>query len=159
MIQVPVPAAVLSPDRRYRYFLSRQLAFDGKIVTFVGLNPSTADATQDDPTIRRCMGFAASWGARELWMVNLFAYRDPKPTALAAAQDPIGPDNDKWLDSAIAQSDVVVAAWGNHATLMGRSDLIRQRYQGRLTALKVTARGMPSHPLYMPSTMLPTPYS
>ena len=80
---------------RYRYALRRTFPAGQGTVLFVGLNPSTADAHVDDPTIRRCMGFAAAWGHRELWVANLFALRSPYPDALLGADDPVGPRNDR----------------------------------------------------------------
>lgn len=151
MISSPAQLAVLSQDGRYRYFLSRNLNFEGPIVVFIGLNPSTADATHDDPTIRRCMSFAKQWDARELWMVNLFGYRSTSPNVLKQVQDPVGPDNDQWLNTAVEKADIVVASWGNHSTLMGRGETIKARHSGKLHALRVTRLGMPNHPLYIPS--------
>ena len=150
-----IPAVVLSPDEVYRYFLSRSWNETGKIIAFIGLNPSTANAVTDDATIRRCMRFARDWGGGSLWMVNLFAFRATKPQKMLNASDPIGPENDLWLDRVVSSADLVVAAWGNHGSLLNRSELVRCRYQGRLNALSVTARGMPGHPLYIPSDVLP----
>lgn len=150
-----MPAAVMSPDETYRYFLSRSWSDTGKIIAFIGLNPSTADAITDDPTIRRCTRFAKDWGGGSLWMVNLFAFRATKPQNMLYAIDPVGPENDLWLDRVISCADLVVAAWGNHGSLLNRSELVRNRYQGRLNALSVTARGMPGHPLYLRADALP----
>lgn len=150
-----MPAAVLSSDEAYRYFLSRSWNETGKIIAFIGLNPSTANATTDDPTIRRCMRFAKDWGGGSLWVVNLFAFRATCPQVMLGATDPIGPENDLWLDRVVSSADLVVAAWGNHGSLLNRSELVRGRYPGRLNALSVTARGMPGHPLYIRSDTLP----
>lgn len=158
MLSDPSPSAVISADGVYRYFLSRQLSFEGRIVVFIGLNPSTADATDDDATIRRCVSFAKSWGGRELWMVNLFAYRNKNPASLKVIADPVGPDNDAWLESTISKADIVVAAWGNHATLGGRGAKVQSRYAGRLQTLKITSKGMPSHPLYIAATETLKPF-
>ena len=144
-----MPAAVMSDCDRYRYFLSRRLGCSSRIVAFIGLNPSTADATHDDPTIRRCVGFARCRDAGMLVMVNLFALRSTDPAALRTHIDPIGPDNDAWIDYAISVADVVIAAWGNGGLLLGRSDTVSSRYKGRLEAFEVTKAKMPKHPLYI----------
>ena len=89
--------AVFSPCRTYRYALSRVWAADKPYALFIGLNPSTADETLDDPTIRRCIDFAKRWGYGGLVMANLFAYRATNPSEMKAATDPVGVANDEWL--------------------------------------------------------------
>ncbi len=84
--------AHLSICRRYRYALLRRWG-EGKNAMFIGLNPSTADETADDPTIRRCVSFAKAWGFGGLCMANLFAYRATNPADMLMQADPIGPDN------------------------------------------------------------------
>ncbi len=81
----------------YRYSLWREWDSRRPIVAFVMLNPSTADAAKDDPTIRRCASFARSWGYGSLEVVNLFAYRASEPKRLRQTPDPIGPANDDYL--------------------------------------------------------------
>jgi hypothetical protein len=154
----PTPAAVLSPDSRYRYFLARRWDARGKVIAFIGLNPSTADEWTDDPTIRRCIQFAKDLGGGALWMVNLFALRSTKPFALAHASDPIGPDNERWLHAVVAEADLSIAAWGNGGMLSGRAAVVSARFAGKLYALSVTRRGMPGHPLYIPAERRPQPY-
>ncbi|UXC17445.1 DUF1643 domain-containing protein [Comamonas squillarum] len=144
-----IPAAVISDCGQYRYMLSRQIGLTDRVVTFIGLNPSTADATLDDPTIRRCIGFAKRRDAGLLVMVNLFALRSTDPRALQAHTEPVGPENDTWIDRAVSMADIAIAAWGNGGTLMGRSDAVRGRLQQRLEALAITNTGMPKHPLYV----------
>jgi hypothetical protein len=144
-----LPAAVISDCSQYRYLLSRRIGFSDRIVAFIGLNPSTADANLDDPTIRRCIGFAKRRDAGLLLMVNLFALRSTDPKALRLHPAPVGPENDSWIDRAMSISDIAIAAWGNGGALMGRSDSVRQRFQGRLQALAITNTGMPKHPLYV----------
>ena len=153
-----IPAAVLSSDAIYRYFLSRAWEPSGKVIAFIGLNPSTADASTDDPTIRRCVQFSKDWGGGSLWMVNLFAFRATKPEKLLQAADPIGVENDLWLDKAINSADLVIAAWGNHGSLLDRSTAVRSRFLGKLHALSVTGRGMPGHPLYLRADTVPQAY-
>lgn len=157
LTQDDAPTAVISNCSQYRYFLSRRINSSLRIVTFIGLNPSTADETRDDPTIRRCVNFAKEWGAGALWMVNLFAFRATKPAVLLGIADPIGSDNDVWLERAISSSDVVVAAWGNEGRLLGRAEVVSRRYAGRLLALSITKSGMPGHPLYIRADTKPVP--
>jgi hypothetical protein len=150
-----VDDAIFSGDGLYRYWLSRTIAPAGKRVTFIGLNPSTADASKNDPTISRCINFAAQWGAATLIVVNLFAYRSTDPRALSRASDPVGPENDAWLKKALIESDLVIAAWGNRGTLKGRAELVKKMFPNQLHTLRLTKRGMPSPPLYLPSRITP----
>ena len=146
--------ATTARDGRYRYSLTRRWS-RGPRVTWVLLNPSTADARQDDPTIRRCIDFSRRWGFGALEVVNLFALRTPYPEVLRAATDPVGPLNDRALRRAIARSDAVVAAWGAHGALAGRADAIRAALPDDALALGLTARGEPAHPLYLPGDCEP----
>ncbi|WP_425164687.1 DUF1643 domain-containing protein [Delftia lacustris] len=156
--KIEYPPAVISEDGQYRYFLSRTWNTEGKIVAIVGLNPSIADASIDDPTIRRCCRFARDWGGGALWMVNLFAYRSTDPKFLANANDPVGPENDYWLEKAATHADILVAAWGNGGILMDRAHKIKRKFQGKLLALRITKNGMPGHPLYIKAETRPIPY-
>ena len=90
-------------------------------MTFVMLNPSTADAEKFDPTVRRCFGYACDWGFGSMEVVNLFALRSTYPKVLAKAADPVGPENDVVILKAVKESDLVVAAWGIHGKLLGRN--------------------------------------
>lgn len=118
------------------------------------LNPSTADGSVDDPTIRRCISFAKVWGFEALRVVNLFALRSTNPQALLTASDPVGPDNQVYLDKAFAECSLVVAAWGAHAAAKRRGDaLIRQFPECRV--LGKTKSGAPRHPLYLPKQLNP----
>ena len=122
------------------------------MVVFIGLNPSTADATQDDPTIRRCIGFAKAWGYDSLCMVNLFAYRATDPKDMQRATDPIGAENDHHLKLVIDQADLVVAAWGGDGGFLGRSEEIKLLFSKEIYCLGKTKYGQPRHPLYIPKT-------
>jgi hypothetical protein len=121
---------------------------------FIGLNPSTADETQDDPTIRRCIGFARAWGFDGLCMANLFAYRATEPADMKNAVDPIGCENDSALSSWAHDAGVVVAAWGAHGTYKGRDQSVRLLVPG-LHYLRLTKDGHPGHPLYLPASLRP----
>lgn len=153
--------AILSPDRLYRYWLSRRWG-RGPLATFIMLNPSVADATQDDPTIRRCIGFAKTWGLAGIAVVNLYALRSTQPAALWLAEDPVGPDNDVHLESAAAMAyahqSPIVAAWGANARPNRVAEVLALAGMDRLTALGVTKAGQPRHPLYLRADCTPTPW-
>lgn len=89
--------AILSEDRKYRYILSRTWDETKPTVLFIGLNPSTADENEDDPTIRRCIIFAKSWGYGGLIMANLFAFRTTNPQGLYSEKNPVGSENDYYI--------------------------------------------------------------
>jgi hypothetical protein len=157
-------AAILSPCGLYRYHLSRTLREEpGARVLFVMLNPSTADATVDDPTIRRCIGFAEREGGSVLEVVNLYGLRSPEPKALRAAPDPVGPDNDKHLRLALQFADVVICGWGaNEGPIRGRSRVVADLALdlGRTPmCLGTTKSGAPRHPLYVRSAQPLVPWS
>jgi hypothetical protein len=146
-------SATLSACRTYRYALWRRWG-RGDYAMFIGLNPSTADETNDDPTIRRCIGFTRSWGYEALCMVNLFAYRATDPADMRMAAEPIGPDNDQTIVSLARKAGVVVAAWGTHGTYMGRDRAVRLMVP-ELHYLRLTKGGHPGHPLYLPASLEP----
>lgn len=153
-------AAVLSPDRVYRYTLTRRWNKTGKSVAFIGLNPSTADEHTDDPTIRRCVEFANSWGYGCVVMVNLFALRATDPKVMKAHHSPVGPDNDMYLK--IVNSEycaLTIAAWGKDGTHLGRDKQVRNLIPN-LHALRLSAKtGQPWHPLYLPGALKPIPWT
>jgi hypothetical protein len=148
--------AELSTCRKYRYALWRTWDESKPFAMFVGLNPSTADEIEDDPTIRRCINFASSWGFGGLCMTNLFAYRATDPNAMFAEKDPVGPENDKWIISLAKEAGILVAAWGNDGVYLGRSKQV-QKILPPLHCLKLNKSGEPSHPLYLPGTTQPVP--
>jgi hypothetical protein len=145
--------ATFSPCRTYRYSLWRRWGA-GSYVMFIGLNPSTADEVNDDPTIRRCIRFAKDWGHSGLCMTNLFAFRATDPRDMKAASDPVGARNDQTLLSIARNASVVVAAWGAHGGHLKRSAQVESLI-GSLHALKLTQDGSPSHTLYLPSSFRP----
>ena len=138
----------------YRYTLSREIPALGNegTVLFVMLNPSTADERQDDPTIRRCIDFAARWGFARLEVVNLYALRSTDPRGLFAVDDPVGPNNDSQIERAVRNSPEVIVAWGANPHPGGAErvrtvlDLI-DHYAGGARCLGQTARLHPRHPL------------
>ena len=146
--------AIISDCGLYRYLLTREWDREAPPALFVMLNPSTADATRDDPTVRRCVGFARAWGCGGLRVANLFAFRSASPGALHDAADPVGPDNDRHLREAAAGAKVVVAAWGVMGALRDREgivgDLLREAGVS-VRCLGTTKGGHPRHPLYVPA--------
>lgn len=104
-----VKDAVISDCGQYRYLLSRDWESGLQRLVFIGLNPSTADAEIDDPTIRRLIGFSKAWGYGGFDIVNLFALRSKDPKMLCDHDDPIGPLNDTYLSSPRTQSQIAVA--------------------------------------------------
>lgn len=154
---VPRPirgTAVISEDGRYRYDLTRTWG-DGPRVCFVMLNPSTADATEDDRTIGRCVGFAASWGLDGLVVVNLFAYRAMRAIALLQVDDPVGPENDAYIAQAHQSSAFTVVAWGAHAAIAGRDRAVVELLNGELKCVGTTKDGSPRHLLYARGSLAP----
>lgn len=146
-------AATLSACRTYRYALWRRWG-RGDYAMFIGLNPSTADETNDDPTIRRCIGFARAWGYGALCMANLFAYRATDPADMKKAAEPVGWENDHTLTTLARGAGVVVAAWGAHGTYKGRDQSVRLLVPN-LHFLRLTKDGHPGHPLYLPASLKP----
>ncbi len=149
--------AVISPCGRYRYALWRRWGEGSGELLVVGLNPSRADADGDDPTLRRCVGYARAWGCSGLRLANLFAWRSPDPGALRRVADPVGPDADRWLVGLAAGARLVLAAWGNGGRLGGRSRVAR-RLLPPLQVLRFTRLGEPAHPLYLPASLRPQPW-
>lgn len=141
-------SAEISSCQKYRYWLERDKG--PKSLVFVMLNPSTADAEIDDPTIRRCRRFALDNGYSGIVVVNLYAYRATKPKDLFLSEDPIGHDNDKYIIKAANTNDVC-CAWGANADKIRAAEVIRmiQTAGGNPLCLGVTKSGAPKHPLYV----------
>lgn len=153
-------SATFSDDRRYRYTLSRIWKPGKPYTNFVGLNPSTADANFDDPTIRRCIRFAGDWGCGGMVMTNLFAFRATDPFEMKAAREPVGgADNDEWIARIARDAGIVVAAWGVHGTHLGRAQEVLQMVDAAWHVLGLTKKGFPKHPLYLPSITKPVLWS
>lgn len=156
----PCPAeAAFDPDRAYRYLLTRTWS-TADPVTFVLLNPSTADAFTLDPTVRRLIGFAHAWGAGGIILANAFALRATDPGTLYGHPDPVGPLNDALLD-ALPIGVRTVVAWGVHGVLHERGARVatRLREHGHdLHCFGRTTAGHPRHPLYLRNGTTPLPY-
>lgn len=167
--------ATISPCGKYRYLLWREWrgtharenwdwlgAVDGagqelgapKACVFIMLNPSTADGTLDDPTIRRCVRFAAALKYEKLVVVNLFAYRTSSPKellALSHSDDPVGVGNQDAIYWATARAGLVVCAWGAHGGYLGQNETVLGWVSSNptLRCLGKTKDGHPKHPLYL----------
>lgn len=153
--------AAISPCEKYRWWLSRVWEPGKPTALFIMLNPSTADAEIDDPTIRRCIAFSRSWGCPGVAVVNLFSFRATEPADLKKATDPVG-DLTGGIILGHASCRPVVAAWGVHGSYMGRDRAVCQmlaRYPDlQLQCLGVTKDGHPKHPLYVPGNAKLIPY-
>lgn len=167
----PASRAVISPCGAYRYSLSRDLGGHSPFAIFVMLNPSTADAEQDDPTIRRCIGFAKSWGCGKLFVLNLFAIRATDPKNMLSAADPEGPDNWEHFrrrfalgaheDPITRDKDVIVCAWGAHGAHRGQDRTVMGWFDGwgiTPQCFGMTQGGQPKHPLYLKADAALIPY-
>lgn len=155
--------ALVSPCGLYRYRLWRRWS-DKPVLIFIMLNPSTADGEQDDPTIRKCVGFADRMGYGGIEILNLFAYRATKPADLKAAGYLVGPDNDSHIKATLNIYHDVICAWGvNAATAQGwaRVKQVMEIVDGigiEADALRLTANGIPWHPLMLPYACEPIPF-
>ena len=141
--------AIFGGDGTYRYRLSRTWA-GGPTAVFVLLNPSTADATTDDPTVTRCVKYAAGMGFGRLLVVNLFALRSSDPSDLDAHPAPVGPKNDAHVVAAARAADRVVVGWGNAGGKRGRGRDVARRLDVDLYAIGTTKSGHPRHPSRTP---------
>jgi hypothetical protein len=146
--------AEFSPCRAWRYALSRCWG-EGQRVAFIGLNPSTADETINDPTIRRCIQFAKDWGFGGLYMLNLYAFRATKPLDMVMADDPVGPQNDFAIKDYAGYCSLHIAAWGALATRyrprvnwQTRIGKVESLISKPLHCLGYTSDRSPRHPLY-----------
>lgn len=143
--------AEFSPCRRWRYSLFRE--FDGGqgAIAFIGLNPSTADETTNDPTVSRCIRFAQQWGYRCMYMLNIFAWRDTDPRGMKAAKDPVGPRNNNEILAVCGSVENVVACWGVHGSFMQRGQSVANDLLNcvPLQCFGLTKDGHPKHPLYL----------
>lgn len=169
--------ALISRCGCYRFKLTRTLGESPKTACFIMLNPSTADAQHDDPTIRRCIGFARRWGCGKLVVVNLFAYRSTDPRELRKVKFPEGFRNFEWVEREVKEAlgwghgGVAVAAWGANGRYKDQDQRIMRWFDGSprpwgtlpepkwpISALHLTKSGDPGHPLYLPADSELVPY-
>lgn len=159
----PVVFSDEQPVPLYRYVLKRHWDETRPVVNFIMLNPSTADATQLDTTLRRCLGYSIAWGYGGFVITNLFAYRSKDRMILRAVQEPVGRDNDKHLIEQAKEAGLVVCGWGPDGRLGNRSEVVKAMLQDAgivLHYLKLVGPGkrFPGHPLYLPSELVPLPW-
>lgn len=153
--------ASFSPDRIHRWSLWRcwEGCFLGDMIAFIGLNPSTADESANDPTVTRCINFAKRWNYPGMFMLNIFAFRATDPKAMKAADDPVGESNDLALRFFSGNVHRVVCCWGTHGAFRDRGPHVKRMLQGMPTAelchLGLTKHGHPKHPLYLPGDTKP----
>jgi hypothetical protein len=149
-------SATFSKCERYRYRLDR--IWDARLppIAFGMLNPSTADHERNDPTIERCERRARALGFGSLVVWNLFAYRATRPAALRQQADPIGPENNGFIEEILAESKSrngkIVVGWGIHGQYLQRHAEVLQiarTINVSLYCLGVTRDGQPRHPLYV----------
>lgn len=140
--------AIISPCGRYRYNLWRVWDHDLPRVLWVMLNPSTADAEMDDPTIRKCVGFARRWGFGSIEVVNLFAWRCTDPRDLPGDESANGPDRDRYWLEAAGRANLTVAGWGAHVSYGPTIGKAMSTFAD-MDCLGFTASGQPRHPLML----------
>lgn len=159
VVSIPGFPCAWSPDKLYRYALWRLWSNIAapRYVLWVMLNPSTADETQDDPTIRRCVQFSKDWGYDGLCVCNLFAFRATDPADMKAAADPVGDDNDYWIARVSTDAALIVAAWGEHGIWQNRERAVRLLLPN-LHFLSLNKSGQPAHPLYLGGKLTPKPF-
>ena len=146
--------AKLDATGKYRYLLERAWSWDKAFpsIAFIGLNPSTADADVDDPTIRKCVTLSKNLGFGSLYMLNLFAFRATKPEDMFAADDPIGKWNDEWIRIVTKECEKVIVCWGNYGATNQRDLEVLRLLEENNTeyyAFGINKNGTPKHPLYL----------
>jgi hypothetical protein len=161
--------AKFSPCRKWRYLLIRRWS-NLPLLIWLLLNPSTADESRDDPTIRRCMGYAMNLGYGGIVILNLYALRSTLPGGLLLVDDPVGAENDEYLRMYALPTCQIVCGWGNWpvcrrsiaeqvgARVFAVRRLLRER-GADTRALWVTSLGQPQHPLYLSSKLKPEQFS
>lgn len=177
---------IFSACRRYRYTLWREWGTpadllnpptsrsgrrpDRSYVQFIGLNPSTADEVENDPTVRRCIDFATRWGFGALCMTNAFSFRSTDPEAMKREPQPndiVGRTtlycpNDEWLMRCAKEASLVVAAWGKDGRHLNRESEILKMFEAagiQMHCLGTNKDGTPKHPLYLLQTLTPIPFA
>jgi len=143
--------AIFSESKNYRYVLWRKWDETKPAVMFIGLNPSTANENEDDPTIRRVKRFAFDWGFGTVYMLNLFAYVTAYPEELKKCNDPIG-DNDNWLKEYAKKSDQIVFSWGSFSESKERAIKVIEMFPNSKCLVK-NRDGSPKHPLYISASI------
>ena len=153
--------AEFSPCRTYRYTLWREIEgwqYKGYVL-YIMCNPSTVDENVEDPTVAKCLHWALKWGYGGICVANIFAFRSTDPKCMKAAADPIGPENDAWLQKLSDEAKFIIVAWGKVGDFKGRpAQVMEYLPREKLHCLKVTKDGQPQHPLYIKNDITPMPY-
>lgn len=152
--------ALMSACSRYRYTLCRSWDNTLETITFVGLNPSTADSNKDDPTIRRLIQYAKDWGYGGFIIVNLFGLRATNPLAVLKTNDPDGPENKNWVHYATKNGSMVVCMWGTKGTWFDKDREFTLEFLNKFKGKKLycfgqNKDGTPKHPLYLSKDIKP----
>ncbi|CAB4191656.1 Protein of unknown function DUF1643 [uncultured Caudovirales phage] len=157
--------AVFDDTEKYRFSLWRRWIDEcpvSRMVAFIALNPSTANAQKLDNTTKKCVRMAKSWGYDGFIMLNIFAWRDTKPKMMKLAAEPIGSGNDIVLATVAKSCGLLVCAWGTNGTHMDRHTSVRKFLAENLvqaSCLEITKHGYPRHPLFCRDSSQPIPYS
>lgn len=152
-----ISGAVFSDCQAFRYQLHRIWDESLPYVNVIGVNPSTADAYKDDPTIRKCIKYSKAWGYGGLYMTNLFAFRSTDPKGVRKVSEPVGEFNNKWLVKTAQSAGIVIAAWGNNGRYIDRDKRVIAMLP-ELHCMEISDDGNPKHPLYLKDSLTPIPY-
>lgn len=145
--------AIISQDGRYRYQLSRVWDVDRPLVGWIMLNPSTADAKEDDSTITRCIGFSKGFGFGGMYIVNLFALRSKDRHVIKEhGFTSIGISNDRMILEYMKDCKTIIAAWGNDGQYLNRDKDVIKMFDN-IKCLTITIKNCPGHPLYLKSSL------
>ena len=152
--------ADFSSCRKWRFSLWRIWEPSKPVVAFIGLNPSTADEVNNDPTVRRCINYAHDWNYGGMYMLNIFGFRATDPKDMKAVDDPVGPGFLDCFLGYIDAAELIVAAWGVHGEYRERGEEVARIVTKRkpLHCLGTTKDGHPKHPLYLKKDLKPVLY-
>ena len=151
-------SAVISSCRKYRYELRRIWDETASLVLFICLNPSTADEETEDNTSRICINYARRWGYGGLLVGNLFAYRSTDKNVIYRITDPVGPENDDWLQKLRSEASLVVCAWGDAGGYKARDKQVLSFLNNPYCLVRLKS-GRPGHPLYKRADLQPITYN
>ena len=157
---IPRTGAIFSSDRKYRYVLWRIWNSERPKVLFIMLNPSIADEVRDDPTQRRCRRYAQRWGFGGYYVGNIFAIVSTDPRRLKEVDDPVGTENNSYLQKLHTESASTVIAWGTWGNLHGRNIEVLSLLKKikPVKCLGLCMDGNPKHPLYLKVGLVPMEY-
>lgn len=150
--------AVFSDCRKYRYELWRVWNEELGIVAFIGLNPSTADEINDDPTVKRCCEYARLWKYGGICMLNLFSFRATNPEKMLAEADPIGSENDATIARVVSDAEMILICPGNlgqHGNRFTKVVNSLKQHRDKVCYLKLNKSMLPAHPLYLSKSLRP----